>query len=88
MGTAVRKYLKTCQGIALVIFKLSLKSKPQNRRPTAFLLKSGVYQTEAHAVLAVESSRDNKVQLNRPVIGGNPLKMGQDGPVNKITTIT
>ena len=45
-------------------------------------------ETEAHVVLAVESSQDNKVQLNRPVIGGNSPKMGQEGPINKITTIT
>ena len=45
-------------------------------------------ETEAHVVLAVESSQDNKVQLNRPAIGGNPPKMGQEGSVNKITTIT
>ena len=33
-------------------------------------------ETEAHVVLAVESSWNNKVQLNRPVIGGNPPKTG------------
>ena len=46
------------------------------------------FPDEEHAVLAVESSQDNKVQLNRPVIGGNPPKTCQDGPVDKITTIT
>ena len=45
-------------------------------------------ETEAHVVLAVESSQNNKVQLNRPAIGGNPPKMSQEGSVNKITTIT
>ena len=40
-------------------------------------------ETEAHVVLAVESSQDNKVQLKRPVIGGNPPKTDQEGSIDE-----